>query len=425
MNRHTFLNRTDFMVLLVAATLAAMASDRSQATFGQEGSQSEKATEKGPPSAVANDPGSGKPSHAESQPSKQPSEPPTVPPRSRAELESHLEEIDQVDFSDVPLRDLLDAYGAQAGIQFVLDRQSLDEEGIGEDQAISVRLSNIRRSQFLQIALEPLGLTWIVEDGYIRVTTLTRAEEQMEIRVYQVADLLEQRPVPPPSYLPGVMGMPGMMPVPGMSGMPGMMPGGTSGSMIAPGYAPRPNLGSPYGVPQPTLPANPAPANPAPANPAPANNAPAGGSSGGGGGFFGVPSATHGTGPSNTILAQFGGGIGGGLGGAGGYGGGLGGMGGGGGGGEMGSGAVGGSPGGSSQLGGPSSQLDFESLTDLVQATVAPDSWVDAGGSASIRAYHGGVLVIGQSVPVHRRLQRFFDMLREARAAESGAVVTE
>jgi general secretion pathway protein D len=68
---------------------------------------------------------------------------------------------------------------------------------------------------------------------------------------------------------------------------------------------------------------------------------------------------------------------------------------------------------------------DNDSLIELIQNSVEPDTWTDAGGSASIEAYHGGLLVITHSGPTHRRIERLLNMMRQAREAEPGTVVRE
>ena len=68
---------------------------------------------------------------------------------------------------------------------------------------------------------------------------------------------------------------------------------------------------------------------------------------------------------------------------------------------------------------------DSDSLIDLIQTTLEPDSWADAGGNGSIESYHGGLLVINQDGQTHRRIELLLNMMRQAKQAEPGTVVRE
>lgn len=61
--------------------------------------------------------------------------------------------------------------------------------------------------------------------------------------------------------------------------------------------------------------------------------------------------------------------------------------------------------------------LTLDDLADTIASTVDPSSWDEAGGAGAVRALalpRGGVLVIAQTCPVHRKIAA---LLRDLRAA--------
>lgn len=66
-----------------------------------------------------------------------------------------------------------------------------------------------------------------------------------------------------------------------------------------------------------------------------------------------------------------------------------------------------------------------DELIQLIQTTVSPEHWQDAGGQGSIGAYPGGLLVVNQNGQAHRRIENLLNMMRQARRAAPGTVVRE
>lgn len=64
---------------------------------------------------------------------------------------------------------------------------------------------------------------------------------------------------------------------------------------------------------------------------------------------------------------------------------------------------------------GPRTEHDLraENLINLLESNVAPQSWDTVGGVGSISEYNG-LLVVTQTLEVHREVERVLDMLREA-----------
>jgi hypothetical protein len=64
-------------------------------------------------------------------------------------------------------------------------------------------------------------------------------------------------------------------------------------------------------------------------------------------------------------------------------------------------------------------------LVNVITSIVEPDLWEDAGGPGTVRAYYGGLLVVNNSLNVHRKIEKLLEMMREAARMQSGAVVRE
>lgn len=63
-----------------------------------------------------------------------------------------------------------------------------------------------------------------------------------------------------------------------------------------------------------------------------------------------------------------------------------------------------------------SPNVDYDSLIEVIKATIAPDSWDDVGGPGAIDALdNAAALVVLQTLEVHRALQGLLRALREAR----------
>ena len=85
-----------------------------------------------------------------------------------------------------------------------IDKQALQDEGINADTQVSLTISGISLRSALRLLLEPLALTYIIEDEVMKITTQTKADEKMSTRVYPVADLVV--PIMPPMMMGGMMG---------------------------------------------------------------------------------------------------------------------------------------------------------------------------------------------------------------------------
>ncbi len=110
---------------------------------------------------------------------------------SEADLRKALETTVPVDFEEVPLNELMQRFAKATGANFWLDVPALVEEGVSLDTPITLKEKPIAVARVLDRILEPLGLTWIIQDHIIQITTLVAADEILVTVTYPVGDLLE------------------------------------------------------------------------------------------------------------------------------------------------------------------------------------------------------------------------------------------
>jgi hypothetical protein len=113
-----------------------------------------------------------------------------VPPtRPREKIETALDMITNVEFPANPLRDIVEFLSHQHDIPILLDRRALAENGISEDEEISIVLSGATLRTALDLMLREIGLTAAVDKETLLITTPSVAAGIMETRIYDVRPL--------------------------------------------------------------------------------------------------------------------------------------------------------------------------------------------------------------------------------------------
>lgn len=97
-----------------------------------------------------------------------------------------------LEFNEAPLREVIAGFRQVAGIDLLVDRKALEDNGLDPDMPITARLpAGLPLAVALDVALREADLAWIVRDGLLDITTRERAEERLFVRVHDVADLAE------------------------------------------------------------------------------------------------------------------------------------------------------------------------------------------------------------------------------------------
>jgi hypothetical protein len=147
--------------------------------------------------------------------------------KAEIKIRGTLEKPTEVNFNEQPLEEAIRYLAEYHGIDIWIDKTALLDEGTALDQPVTLQLSGATFRSTLKLLLEPLNLTWLIEDEVMKITTTVKASEKLSTRVYPVADLV----IPIRTMRGGMMGgMRGGMGM--MGGGMGMMGGGMGGGMM-------------------------------------------------------------------------------------------------------------------------------------------------------------------------------------------------
>jgi len=125
------------------------------------------------------------------------------------EIQKALKTEVDVKFENRPLSEVMETLGRMAGVNVFLDPQGLHAEGITTDEAVSINLTQpISLRSALNLILEPLHLSYVIQNEVLRVTSEQTRDANVYPRVYNVADLV----IPIPNFIPSYnIGLPGAL----------------------------------------------------------------------------------------------------------------------------------------------------------------------------------------------------------------------
>jgi general secretion pathway protein D len=146
------------------------------------------------------------------------------------EIQRSLSKGVEVRFTNRPLAEVMDTLGRMAGVNVYLDPQGLNAEGVTTDTPVSLNLTQpISFKSALNLVLSPLGLSYVIQNEVLRITSEQTRDANVYPKAYYVADLV----MPIPNFVPnGSLGLPGAIreSINTMMGT-GMLPRLPSGSM--------------------------------------------------------------------------------------------------------------------------------------------------------------------------------------------------
>jgi hypothetical protein len=144
-------------------------------------------------------------------------------------LRRALDKPTNVEWLELALEDCVTYLSEFHSINIILDKAKLTEEGVALDQPITLKLQGVTLRSVLKLLLEPVQLTYMIENEVMKITTSASAADKLSTRVYPVGDLVI--PIITPRGGRGMMGMMGGMGGGMMGGMGGGMMGGMRGGM--------------------------------------------------------------------------------------------------------------------------------------------------------------------------------------------------
>ncbi len=95
-----------------------------------------------------------------------------------------------IDFNEQALQEVVGFLQEEYGLPIKLDTAALDDNGIQADEPITVNIRNISLRAALRLMLKEKGLTYIIQDEVLMITTPDEAEQQLRVCVYDVRDLV-------------------------------------------------------------------------------------------------------------------------------------------------------------------------------------------------------------------------------------------
>ena len=113
--------------------------------------------------------------------------------QGREGVEARLQQrLSGIEFVETPLDDCLAWFSQQLKLDILGDDLALAEEGIATDTPVTltVRYTHLPAETALTLLLRPLELAYLLDDGFLRVTTQNEFEEARELRVYNCSDLI-------------------------------------------------------------------------------------------------------------------------------------------------------------------------------------------------------------------------------------------
>jgi type II secretory pathway component GspD/PulD (secretin) len=171
-----------------------------------------------------------------------------TPPRrneKEREIERKLSTPVTLNFTDAPLKTVIEDIRAFQGMNIFVDENALSGNGISLDRPVTVKLDQVSLKSALALLLRPMHLTAIIKDEVLQITTEDNAKGGLVTSIYQVADLV----IPVQDFgtlgaqpSPVVTGTPTTgpvqttpSPVPGLMSLPAGQPvGSPTGSMASP-----------------------------------------------------------------------------------------------------------------------------------------------------------------------------------------------
>jgi hypothetical protein len=113
-----------------------------------------------------------------------------VPPEA---ITRALEQPVNMEFIEAPLADVAEYIRECSKIPILLDKKAIDDVGVQADTPVTFMVRGLKLRSALNHMLRQLDLTWMIKDEALVITTPEQADATLEMRVYEVADLVAAR----------------------------------------------------------------------------------------------------------------------------------------------------------------------------------------------------------------------------------------
>ncbi len=124
------------------------------------------------------------------------------------EIERRLQTPVLLKYQETPLTEVMTGLSELTGVNIHLDPRGLSQEGINTDTPITINLSKeISLKSALNLVLEPLHLTYVINDEVLKITSEQLRDGEIYPQTYNVADLVTPIPNFTPSSNMGLQGL--------------------------------------------------------------------------------------------------------------------------------------------------------------------------------------------------------------------------
>jgi hypothetical protein len=103
-----------------------------------------------------------------------------------ARIEAALSKKTTTDYYELPLKDAIMHLADAFQIPIVLEKKAMFEFGMSDEDPVSLALNDVRLDSALNIILGQLNLTYLVEDGVLKVTPVQTAVDRIQTKVYDL-----------------------------------------------------------------------------------------------------------------------------------------------------------------------------------------------------------------------------------------------
>ena len=118
---------------------------------------------------------------------------PGYPHEEDAAIYKRLAKPQDINVTDAPVNETLAQLAKDGGYRLWIDKETLVADGINLNSPVNLNLSGVALDAVLHKLLEPLGLTFVVEEGTLVLTTVIKAQEMQSMRVCFTGDIPEAR----------------------------------------------------------------------------------------------------------------------------------------------------------------------------------------------------------------------------------------
>jgi type II secretory pathway component GspD/PulD (secretin) len=106
------------------------------------------------------------------------------------DIEKKLNEPISINMNNQTLEEAVTFLQNYTNLNVVLDPRALQDEGLSKESKVSLTLQKAKLRTALKLMLQPLGLTWKVEDDVLMITSKQASRDTTYVKSYSVADLV-------------------------------------------------------------------------------------------------------------------------------------------------------------------------------------------------------------------------------------------